>query len=299
VPYEGAADLVHDTAATLNLATCTTPNGAACELAGVRPNNTVICPIINRDSTLTFITLGGGGLFVADTRAEATVPPIVAEYDNVTVHPHGCGGMQSRIEAAGRIYINSGAGGTHPSLADLYSFPLSDFPLAPAFNPPNTPVPTVVFSLDTPGHDSHGMLLNEKSNGRYLWVNDRAANTVEVVDTRDDTHIDTFSLVNQHSADPAPDLMDIAPDGTHGFLSLRGRCPLTANVASVNNAVGATPGVGVVQVLKGGRRGKLIGVAPISNPAPAVFNCASRTDDDGAPFITEQADAHGIAVRGQ
>jgi hypothetical protein len=74
-PYEDADDIVHDPDATLNLATCTTPSGAPCEQADVRPNNTVICPIIDRTSTLTFITLAGGGLLVADTSADSAAPP--------------------------------------------------------------------------------------------------------------------------------------------------------------------------------------------------------------------------------
>jgi len=56
----------HDAAATLNLATCITPNGVACEFAGIRPDNAPICPIIDSTSQLGFVTLRGGGLFVVD-----------------------------------------------------------------------------------------------------------------------------------------------------------------------------------------------------------------------------------------
>jgi hypothetical protein len=87
------------------------------------------------------------------------------------------------------------------------------------------------------------------------------------------------------------------PKGNHVFIALRGPCPLTANDPTVNNAVGTTPGIMVVRVRRQGRTGKVVGIAPITNPAAAAFNCGSRTDDDAAPFITEQADPHGIAVR--
>lgn len=294
-PYEDANDLLHDTAATLNLATCTTPNGMACETPGVvpRPNNAVICPIIDRASTLTFVTLAGGGLLVVDTRTGGGVPPIVAEYDTSTVHPNGCGGMQRGTFTESRIYFNSGAGGTNLFEADLYSFPLAGFPAAPAFNPPNTPTPTVVFSFDTEGHDSHGMVLNRKRRQRYLWVADRAANLIEVADTTTDTHVNTFILVNAHSADPAPDLLDLAPNGAHAFVTLRGPCPLTANITGVNNAVGATPGVGVLKVRQGGRTGELVGIAPINNVDGSIVSCAPA----GAPASNNRADVHGIAVR--
>jgi hypothetical protein len=294
-PYENASDIVHDTDATLDLASCETPNGTPCETPGEapRPNNAVICPIIDRTSTLTFVTLAGGGLLVVDTSADGTVPPIVAEYDNSTVHPNGCGGMQRGVETESRIYLNSGAGGTNEFEADLYSFPLSEFPVAPDFNKPNEPEPTVVFSFDTEGHDSHGMLLNRKQQGRFLWVADRAANTIEVVDTTSDTHVNTFSLEDGAASDPAPDLMDISPDGKHAFISLRGPCPLTANIPDVNNAVGANPGVQVVQVKEGGFSGGVVGIAPINNVDESITNCAP----DGAPESNNLADPHGIAVR--
>ncbi len=297
VPYESASDIVHDTAATLNLASCVTPNGLACETPGVapRPNNAVICPIIDRTSRLTFATLGGGGLLVADTSLGGTVPPIVAEYDNTNIHPHGCGGMQAGTTTASRIYLNTGAGGDHPFEADLYSFPVSGFPLAPAFNAPNTPAPTTIFSFDTEGHDSHGMLLNRKTEhgDRFLWAADRAANVIEVVDASSDAHVHTFSLVGKHSADPAPDLMDLSPDGRYAFISLRGPCPLTANVAGVNNAVGATPGVAVVKVKHGGLNGRLKGIAPINRLDHTITSCAPA----GAPASNNRADPHGIIVR--
>lgn len=51
-------------AATLDLANCTTPNGVACQAAGIRPDNAPICPIMDSDGDYTFVTLRGGGLFV-------------------------------------------------------------------------------------------------------------------------------------------------------------------------------------------------------------------------------------------
>jgi hypothetical protein len=83
------------------------------------------------------------------------------------------------------------------------------------------------------------------------------------------------------SGDPAPDIMGIAPNGSHVFIALRGPNPLTANVPGINNAVGGTPGVGVVRVERGGQRGVLQAVAPISHVVNGV----------------ERADPHGLAVR--
>ena len=269
----GTDSFALDGAATLNLATCVTPSGAACEHAALRPDNAPICPVFDATSRFAFVTLRGGGMFVVDS--SATPMAIVGEYDNATVHPNGCGG----IETAGKMYLNSGGGSpANPLESDLYAFPMSGFSTAP--NPPNTPAPALVFSHDARGFvDSHGTTLTKRD--RYLWVADRAANRIVVVDTRRDTVINEIALAGAVSPDPAPDLMVISPDGKRVYVSLRGPNPLTANVPGVNNAVGSTPGVGIVRVTRGGRSGRLRAVAPISHVVTG----------------TETADPHALAVR--
>jgi hypothetical protein len=261
-------------AATINLATCTTPNGVACELAGVRPNNVPICPIIDSSSNFGFVTLGGGGLFVVNPTTTPMV--ILAEYDQATVHGNGCGGL----EANGRMYLNSGAGAsaTNPSEFDVYAFPLSGYA---ATNPPNTPAPQVVFSDDTtpPAHerDSHGSVATK--HDRYLWVFDRATNVAEVFHTATHRHVNTVALAGTSSTDPTPDLSDIAPSGNRIFVSLRGPNPLSG---SPHVATGGTPGLGIIRVNQGGKNGVLKKIVSISNK-----------DATGK----ELADAHGIRVR--
>lgn len=291
-PYENAADIAHEPGATLNLASCTTPSGAACQSPSLRPDNAPICPIIDSTGRLAFVTLRGGGMLVVNLTA--TPMAIVAEYDAATVHPNGCGGA----EGAGRMYINSG-GGTppNPTEFDVYSFPLAGFPTSGS-NPPNQPQPTVIVSRDVGDHDSHGMALvpTLAAGGQFLWAADRFGNTIDVIETTGDTPLGTFPLAGAVSADPAPDLFAMAPGGAFALVSLRGPCPQTANAAGVNNAVGATPGIGVIVVRGGGLSGELVGVAPITEPAPAGFDCGSRNDD--APgSITNRADPHGIALR--
>jgi DNA-binding beta-propeller fold protein YncE len=262
-----------DAAATLNLATCITPNGFLCEDPILRPDNAPICPVIDATSQFTFVTLRGGGLFVVDSTA--TPMAIVAEYDRITVHPNGCGGLES----GGKMYVNSG-GGTpaNPLESDLYTFPMSGFSTSP--NPPNTPAPVLVFSHDARGFvDSHGATLTKQ--GRFLWAADRAANRIVVVDTATDSVVNEFSLAGEVSDDPAPDLMGIAPSGGRVFVTLRGPNPLTGNAPGVNNAVGSTPGVGVIRVERNGMAGTLHARAPISHVVGSV----------------ERADPHGLAVR--
>jgi hypothetical protein len=279
-----------EAAATLNLATCTTPGGARCEDDGqtqlnVRPDNAPICPVFESSGRLVFVTLRGGGLFVVD--ATATPMQIVAEYGRATVRGNGCGG----IETSGKMFINAGGGtaGT-PTESSLYSFDLAAFQ---ATNRPDTPAPQRVFSKQGGSNDGHGMLL--AGRGRFVWVADRMANTIEVVEAKTDTLINTVDLSGAASSDPAPDLLALSPRGGYAFAALRGACPLTANTAA-NNAVGSTTGVGVISVDDIGLRARLFAVAPIANPAPAGFDCPTRGDDSPGS-ITNQADVHAIAVR--
>jgi DNA-binding beta-propeller fold protein YncE len=260
---------VLDTTAGINLATCTTPNGLPCENAVLRPDNAPICPIIDSTSRYSFVTLRGGGLFVVDSKA--TPMQIVAEYDRDTVHPNGCLGA----EVPGKMYLDSG-GGTASNLfeADLYAFPVTGF--SPA-NPPNTPPPVVVFSEDVDEADSHGATLTKHL--KHLWVADRGRNFLFVVDTGTDTIVNRIPLVGDVSPDPTPDLLALSPNGSHVFTSLRGPNPLTADP---HVSTGATPGVGVIKVLQGGRDGTFESVAPVSNIDP---------------LGVERADVHALSLR--
>jgi DNA-binding beta-propeller fold protein YncE len=262
-----------DNAATLNLATCVTPNGLPCEDPILRPDNAPICPAGITSNGLLFETLRGGGLFVINTRT--TPMSIVGEYDRAAIHPNGCGG----VELNGKIYLNSGGGtATNPLESDLYRFFLGDFSSIP--NPPNTPAPKVVFSQDDQGFvDSHGVTLTK--GGRFLWADDRAANKIVVVDTESDTVVNEFSLISSVSSDPTPDLMDSSPGGNRVYLALRGPNPLTGNAPGVNNAVGSTPGLGIVRVERGGQAGTLQAIAPITNVINGI----------------ERADPHAVRVR--
>jgi DNA-binding beta-propeller fold protein YncE len=261
-----------DEAATLNLAACTTPSGARCEDPALRPDNAPICPIMD-DRGLVFTTLRGGGLLVVDSKA--TPMSIVGEFDLATVHPNGCGG----VSADGKMYLNSG-GGTpaNPLESDLYALALAGF--SSNATAPNTPAPKVVFSHDERDFvDSHGATL--AGGQRYLWVGDRAANRIVVVDTQQDTVVNEIALAGALSQDPAPDLMDVSPDGSRVFVALRGPNPLTANAAAANNAVGSTPGLAVLRVEENGRTGTLEALLRITRLV------------DG----TERADLHGLRVR--
>jgi hypothetical protein len=123
-----ANSFVHNTGATLDLMTCTTPSGRPCEDPDLRPVNWPICPIIDASSRYSFVTLRGGGLFVVD--AKATPMRIVGEYDRKTVRGNGCGGIQM----GDHMYLNSGGSPVNVSSTDphhetLYGFDVYRFPV--------------------------------------------------------------------------------------------------------------------------------------------------------------------------
>jgi hypothetical protein len=267
----------HNAAATLDLATCTTPSGRPCESAEVRPLNWPICPIVDSSSRHGFVTLRGGGLLVVD--AKTTPMTIVGEYDHATVHGNGCGG----VEIGGSMYLNSGGSpvnvsGTdahHPSLYgfDVYKFPLSGYA---SKNPANVPAPTQIYAK-TGAADSHGIAA--AGNGRYLWVMDRHNDVAEIIEVASGKHVNTVNLNGALTTNAAPDLVDVAPGGGRLFVALRGPVPLSGDP---HNAIGATPGLGIIDITDGGRSGSLAAVVRITNP-----NQQEK----------QQPDPHGLRVR--
>jgi hypothetical protein len=232
--------------------------------SGERPDTAPICPITDSTSTYGIVTLRGGGLIVVDVTA--TPMKVVATLDNNQVHPAGCGG----IEATGTMYINSGGGWPIAPLSyDIYALDLTNLPKSVSAK--------LLSQRDSQFADSHGMA----AVGRYVWSADRAGNNIEIIDTLSNLSVGSVDLVTSTNNDPAPDLMDVAPDGQYVFVGLRGPTPLTGNDKNVNNAKGTIPGVGVIHVDGGGKVGHYKGQASITNMK------------DGK----ETADTHGIAVR--
>ena len=231
---------------------------------GERPDTSPICPITESSSRYAFVTLRGGGLLVFDVTT--TPMKVVATLDNNQIHPAGCGGIQ----VGDTMYINSGGGWPVAPLSyDVYALDLSNLPKSVSAK--------LVSQRDDKFADSHGMA----GVGRYVWSADRAGNNVEIIDTLSNLSVGSIELVTDANKDPAPDLMDNAPDGQYVFVGLRGPNPLTGNDKTANNAKGTIPGVGVIHVDGGGKVGHYKGQAAITNMK------------DGK----ETADTHGIAVR--
>ncbi len=237
------------------------------------PDVAPICPITDNRSQFVFVTFRGGGLAVFDITSSPMF--LVGTLGRDAVRPAGCGGVQ----LGSNMYLNSGGGWpATPLNNDVYAFGMGGLP--------SVSQPIRIGGRD--GGDSHGMVA---VNNRYLWAGDRHLNLIDVYDSSNDgMKVGTIRLAGEVSQDPAPDLMDAAPDGSFVFTTLRGPSPLTGNNKDANNAVGSTPGVGVIKVDGGGRGGNLIGIAPLSK-------MAEEKDKDGNMVKKEKSDPHGIQVR--
>jgi hypothetical protein len=294
---------------------------------GGRPNNLVICPI---PSTLdkAYVTLGGGGLVVADL--DATPMTIVGEYGNQVINGAGCAGAQS----GDQIWLNAGvsasAAGFNQSAFTLYVLSDSAFGTTP--NAPNLPLPQTAFKDPTntshlgntdgaaaanltgqvPGittrRDAHGAATTV--DGVYVHNTDRIQNVVEVFDTRtigarhayDLTSADgqgggsgpcLAASVTDDAAlplnDAAPDLLQATPDGRFMAIAFRGPAPVTVN----HSAQGSCPGVGIVELTPGGGSGRLVAVLRTTN----TVDDAGTTSPGGVNYAgRERSDVHGASV---
>lgn len=285
INYDPATDtFTHDQAATLNLATCRTPNGFPCETntpvnagdAGYlgphnRPDNAPICPVTGTSGKV-YVTLRGGGLFVVDPSTRPM--SIVGEYGTESFGRDGCGGAQY----GAHMYLNSGAGTLTTNPDEFLIYQATDnFPSAPAFAPPNSTLMRFFEGDRSSGRDAHGLGIS--AGGHYLWLFDRT-DVSEVYRLPTAKHVGSVDLRGAVSANPTPDLVALSPQGDRFYVTLRGPKPQTG---SPHVAAGSTPGLGIVKLSRGGATGTLTHVLPTKLPNPV----------DGS----EESDPHGIGIR--
>ena len=296
----------------------TTPSGA--DRQGVeRPGNVIVCPIVSSKGNV-YITMGGGGLIVAD--GNATPMNIIAEYDRTNVNGAGCGG----IEKNGKIYLNAGASaaGTGATQSTMTVYQIDDELIAEGRGGLNKPKAKVVLRDRTntatigatkgdasnmtgqlPGvttrRDAHGMGISGK--GRYIHQSDRLQNNVEVFDTENGKHVGSYSLANgvcadyaatgvpaDYADDPAPDLMGTTPDGDYMVVATRGPIPVSVG----HNAQGACPGVGIIAMKNNGKSGELVTILRTTN----TTDTADAAAPGGYAYTgNEHSDPHGASVR--
>ena len=294
----------------------TTPSGALKQGPG-RPNNVVVCPVPSSTSQHAYVTFGGGGLFVVDVTTEPM--SIVAEYTNDVISAAGCGGVEGGGFMHLNAGASASGSGADDSVFVMYRLPLDYPRGADPIRTANEPPVVTFYkekSLDLTGEadlanrrDAHGVTASPSR--RFLYQFDRIRNNAEVFDLgkivndpsstpmeQANAHVGTIDLTGtefcvgegppfvnkdgadyQHNDDPAPDLVDISPDGRRIVVAFRGPHPITVQHA----ALGSCPGFGVVTLDGDGSTGTLT----------HVF----RTFLSDATGTKNLSDIHAAAVR--
>ena len=318
-----------------------TPDGYCredgCTDAGAKPStgrgvNVIICPIVS-DNGNTYITMGGGGLLVADSTA--TPMSLVAEYDRATVNGAGCGGVE---DDNGTVWLNAGvsASGAGATQSTFSMYAIDDNAISAGVagggvNAMNTPAPNTVFKDvgntmtigndfgpasngtgqlpgETTRRDAHGAVItNDK---RYVHNVDRIQNNVEVFDTASQAHVGTYDLTSANGQgggmgpcaaasvndDPYLPGNDVAPDlmdATPDGKYLVVALRGPTPVSVTHSAQGSCPGVGVIQLRQGGKSGKLLTVLRSTN----TVDNAPVSAPGGYPYAgAERSDVHGASV---
>src|SRR5256885_5430816 len=197
------------------------------------PGNLPVIPVFTPDGRYVYVPMRGGGSYVIDY--QTTPMKSVATLGKSAIGPQQC----CAIFVKDTIWTTAQGGATATT---------TSFNLYQVTGLPDRPVAKKVLSR-TGNVESHSVILV----GQYLWVADRFANTLDIVDQTGDAR--TLNLASGPLAgrDPAPDIMAVSPDEGTVFVALRGKTPVTSNVKGLDNAVGDVGGFAILSVKDGGR----------------------------------------------
>ena len=135
--------------------------------------------------------------------------------------------------------------------------------------------------------DSHGI----EKVGNYLYIVDRANNSINVVNLNDPLEKKSHIFIPERKL--GLDLICKGEMSTNGesnvYVSLRGGIPLSGNNQELNNAVGTEAGLAVFKTSQYGKNIELRYILTIHNNNVVSFY---RDDDEGDEI--NQADCHGI-----
>jgi DNA-binding beta-propeller fold protein YncE len=197
------------------------------------PGNLPVTPVFTPDGRYVYVPMRGGGSYVIDY--QATPMKTVATLGKSAIGPQQC----CATFVKDTIWTTAQGGATTTT---------TSFNLYQVTGLPDKPVAKKILSR-TGNVESHSLILV----GQYLWVADRFANTLDIVDQTGDAR--TMSLASGPLAgrDPAPDIMAASPDESTVFVALRGKTPLTSNIKGLDNAVGDIGGFAILTANDSGR----------------------------------------------
>lgn len=300
---------------------------------GGRPNNLIICPIPAKTTDHVYVTLGAGGMFVVDhgTTPMAIVGEYGNQVINGAgcggIEANDLMFINAGVSASPAGTSHS----TYTIYHVPLQFP--DAPSFNAVNQPapttlikdsgntatngNLTGPASNATGQIPGtttrRDSHGMAL--MTTGQFMHTGDRIQNEIGVTTLSTVPHHNRwYDLTSRNGSgqgvgacadasvtddpnlptnDPAPDLMDVDPNGEFLFIAFRGPVPISAD----HSSQGSCPGVGVVALNNGGSRGSLDAVLRTTNTIDTVEAGAAPSPGGHTYTGAERSDVHAAAVR--
>ena len=197
------------------------------------PGNLPVIPVFTPDGRYVYVPMRGGGSYVVDY--QATPMKTVATLGKSAIGPQSC----CAAFVKDTVWTTAQGGATTTT---------TSFNLYQVTGLPDRPVAKKILSR-TGNVESHSVILV----GQYLWLADRFANTLDIVDQTGDARTISLASGPLASRDPAPDIMAASPDESRVFVALRGKTPLTSNIKGLDNAVGDVGGFAILTVKDGGR----------------------------------------------
>ena len=224
------------------------------------PGNLPVIPVFTPDGRYVYVPMRGGGSYVIDY--QATPMKTIATLGKSAIGPQSC----CATFVKDTVWTTAQGGATATT---------TSFNLYQITGLPDKPVAKKILAR-TGNVESHSVILV----GQYLWVADRFANTLDIVDQTGEAR--TMSLASGPLAgrDPAPDIMALSPDESTVFVALRGKTPMTSNIKGLDNAVGDVGGFAILSVKDNGRDATVSSVVALPLAA-------------GASVV----DPHGLRVR--
>src|SRR5256885_1900861 len=177
------------------------------------PGNLPVIPVFTPDRRYVYVPMRGGGSYVVDY--QVTPMKTVATLGKSAIGPQSC----CAAFVKDTVWTTAQGGATTAT---------TSFNLYQVTGLPDKPVAKKILSR-TGNVESHSVILV----GQYLWLADRFANTLDIVDQTGDAR--TLSLASGPLAgrDPAPDIMAVSPDASTVFVALRGKAPVKIGRAHV------------------------------------------------------------------
>jgi hypothetical protein len=191
-------------------------------------NNEPSVAVFSSDGSTALVPMRGGGAYLVNPRS--TPMSVLATLGKSDLAPNAC----CAVAFDGGFWMTGQGNSSGTTAYNLYRIT----------GGPST-LSAKVIAARTGRFESHSLLL--MARGAELWLSDRFAHVIDVYDTASGQLLRSVPLASGPLAgkSPAPDILLAAPGGL-AFVTLRGPTPVTSNIKGLDNAVGDSPGIAVL-----------------------------------------------------